>query len=81
MGARLMLVKGRIQRAGDIIHVVANRIEDRTGWLSLLMAEPKDFANPLARADEVVRPGYDLRQPSARHPRNVRIIPRSRDFH
>ena len=81
MGARLMLVKGRIQCAGDIIHVVANRIEDRTGWLSLLMAEPKAFANPLARADEVARPGYDLRQPSARHPRDVRIIPRSRDFH
>jgi len=81
MGARLMLVKGRIQRAGDIIHVVANRIEDRTGWLSLLMAEPKAFASPLARADEVARPGYDLRQPAARHPRNVRIIPKSRDFH
>jgi len=81
MGARLMLVKGRIQRVGDIIHVVASRIEDRTGWLSLLMAEPKDFTNPLARADEVARPGYDLRQPSARHPRNVRIIPKSRDFH
>jgi len=80
MGARLMLVKGRIQRAGDIIHVVANRIEDRTSWLSLLMAEPKKFANPLARADEVARPGYDLRQPAARHPRNVRTIPRSRDF-
>ncbi len=81
MGARLMLVKGRIQRAGDIIHVVATRIEDRTSWLSLLMAEPKEFANPLARADEVARPGYDLRQPAARHPRNIRIIPRSRDFH
>ena len=80
MGARLMLVKGRIQRAGDIIHVVANRIEDRTLWLSLLMAEPNKFANPLARADEVARPGYDLRQPAARHPRNVRTIPRSRDF-
>jgi error-prone DNA polymerase len=81
MGARLMLIKGRIQRAGDIIHVVANRIEDRTSWLSLLMAEPKDFSAPLARADEVARPGYDLRNPAARHPRNVRVIPKSRDFH
>jgi error-prone DNA polymerase len=81
MGARLMLVRGRIQRAGDIIHVIANRIEDKTSWLSLLMADPKDFSAPLARADEVARPGYDLRSPAARHPRNIRTIPKSRDFH
>ena len=37
--------------------------------------------NPLARADEVVKPGPDPHQPAARHPRNVRVIPKSRDFH
>jgi error-prone DNA polymerase len=38
MGARLLLVRGRIQRHNDIIHVVANHLEDKTGWLDLLSA-------------------------------------------
>ncbi len=41
MGARLMLVRGRVQRTGDIIHVVANRIEDRTPWLALLTEDAR----------------------------------------
>lgn len=65
MGSRLMLIRGRVQRAGDIIHVVANRIEDKTAWLALLTVDQ----------------GLPQTQPSARHPRNVRIIPKSRDFH
>ena len=80
MGARLLLVRGHIERAGDIIHVVAGRLEDKTGWLGLLSEDLAPFANPLARADEVVHPGYD-RQPAARHPRQIRVIPKSRDFH
>ncbi len=80
MGARLMLVSGRVQRAGDIIHVVVDRIEDCTHWLGEL-SEDVEMKNPLARADEVARPGQDRRPPSARHPRNVRVIPKSRDFH
>ena len=81
MGARLMLIRGRIQRAGDIVHVIASRIEDRTAWLALLSEDGAILANPLARADEVVKPGQDQRGPAARHPRNVRVIPKSRDFH
>ena len=80
MGARLMLISGRVQRAGDIIHVVADRIEDCTHWLGEL-SEDAEMKNPLARADEVARPGHDRRGPPARHPRNVRVIPKSRDFH
>jgi error-prone DNA polymerase len=81
MGARLMLIRGRVQRVADIIHVVAARIEDRTSWLALLTEDGALLANPLARADEVARPGHDRRDPAVRHPRNVRIIPKSRDFH
>jgi error-prone DNA polymerase len=82
MSARLMLIHGRVQRTGDIIHVVANRIEDRTSWLTLLAEDNTPLRNPLARADEVARPGPDpYPQPAARHPRQMRIIPKSRDFH
>jgi error-prone DNA polymerase len=80
MGARLMLVKGRVQRQDDIIHVIAQRIEDLTHWLSRLA--PDDLlVNPVARADEVVRGGPGgSRAALARHPRQNRIIPKSRDF-
>jgi error-prone DNA polymerase len=65
MGARLMLVRGRVQRAGDIIHVVATRIEDKTAWLALLTEDQ----------------GTPKHSPATRHPRNTRVIPKSRDFH
>jgi error-prone DNA polymerase len=79
MGARLMLVRGRIQRHKSIIHIVAGNLEDKTHWLDLLSADPGEFKNPLARTDEVARPGHDPRVGG--HPRNERVIPRSRDFH
>jgi len=36
MGSRLMLIKGRVQKTGEIIHVVASTIEDKSSWLPLL---------------------------------------------
>jgi error-prone DNA polymerase len=81
MGARLMLIRGRVQKTGDILHVVATSIEDKTPWLALLMEDGALMKNPLARADELAKPGPDPHQPAARHPRNVRVIPKSRDFH
>jgi error-prone DNA polymerase len=81
MGARLVLIHGRIQRHEDIIHVVAARLEDRSDWLHLLARDPRE-ATPLDAGSSA--PGH--RQPAAtppgrRHPRQERIIPRSRDFH
>jgi error-prone DNA polymerase len=81
MGARLMLIRGRVQKGAGVLHVVANHIEDKTEWLRLLNEDSELLRNPLARADEVVRPGPDAPQPAARHPRQMRIIPKSRDFH
>jgi len=124
MGARLILLKGRVQRhsgyvppeglppgyepaaealesAVPIIHIVAWHLADRTADLHLLSDDPTPA--PLARADEVARPGGERLPAGAsrgdriaapatapvtpgvpnlmRHPRNARIIPRSRDFH
>jgi error-prone DNA polymerase len=91
MGARLMLIRGRIQRQHrDIIHVVSSVVEDRSDLLAILM-EDADQPMPMesttageARhpASGSVRPSH-LRQQGGmrRHPRNERIMPRSRDFH
>jgi len=86
MGARLILIKGRIQRHEDIIHIVSSRLEDRSDWLSLLSEWAEEIKIPIANADEVLRPDPgSARNPShprwAGHPRNERTIPKSRDFH
>lgn len=82
MGARLLLVKGRVQSAEGVTHLVADQLIDRTGDLALLSEDAsRALDNALAHADEVRRPIDDHRVPAARHPRQTRIIPKSRDFH
>jgi error-prone DNA polymerase len=55
MGARLVVVHGRVQRHEDIIHIVAERLEDRSDWLHLLTDDDADIQVPIANADEVKR--------------------------
>ncbi len=81
MAARLMQIEGEVQRSPEgVVHIMASRIIDRSALLDRL-SDTHDANPPLARADE------DLQQPSrypggrARHPRDVRILPKSRDFH
>jgi len=56
MGARLVVVHGRVQRHEDIIHVVAARLEDRSDWLDCLTEDGEALSLALANADEVRRP-------------------------
>jgi error-prone DNA polymerase len=85
MSARLILIKGRIQRHEDIIHVVSARLEDRSDWLLALSDEAATMRIPIANADEVARPepgsARGTEAKPARHPRYTRVIPKSRDFH
>ncbi len=98
MTARLILIRGRIQRHEDIIHVIAARLDDESQLLSRLSEDHLDMPIPIANADEVLHPdpgsgsrsgsGYGRGQAAshvaprlARHPREERIIPKSRDFH
>jgi error-prone DNA polymerase len=77
MGARLMAVDGIIQRDpdSDVIHVVARWLEDHTHMLRHLSEDIMEA--PLSRGDA---PGA-MKPPPARHPRDVEIIPKSRDCH
>ncbi len=87
MGARILMVSGRVQKADNVTHIVATHLEDRTSDLGLLTEDYQrdPLKNALDRADEVQKPIAERKgMPSssgARHPRNVRIIPASRDFH
>jgi error-prone DNA polymerase len=69
MGARLLLVEGRIQRSPEgIVHLLAERLIDRSRDLSRLWED---------------EPAADRVKPETmhRHPRTVRVLPKSRDFH
>ena len=77
MGARLMAVHGMVQKDpdSDVIHVVARRLEDHSHMLRHLSEDI--ITAPLSRGDA---PGA-MRPPPGRHPRDVEVIPKSRDFH
>jgi error-prone DNA polymerase len=74
MASRLMLVEGTVQRSPeDVVHLMASCVHDCTDLLSDL----DDASPPMAASLDA----ETLRHSSARHPRNVRILPKSRDFH
>ncbi len=76
---RLPRITGKIERDGQVIHLIAEQIEDASPLLAtlgrLLMIEPDDV-----RADETKRPiGGSVR--SAQHPRDqAKVLFPSRDF-
>ena len=77
MSARLMEVEGVIERSKeDVVHVMTRRIFDRSSELRRL-SEDHETKVQLSGADEFA---YGPKG-SARHPRDVRILPGSRDFH
>ncbi len=76
MSARLMVVHGTVQMDDAVIHVVAKQMEDDTARLTTLSDDL--LRSDLARADHVVSP---LPSNTGRHPRDVSVIPKSRDFH
>ena len=94
MGARLMEVRGRVEYDDEVIHVIAAHLTDATQNLHALSDDM--LHAPVARADHVSNPlpskfaprehidplpGQLEQPPRHGHPRNVRIIPKSRDFH
>ena len=79
MTARLLVVHGRVQTDGRVIHVVADRLENRTDRLDSLADEHVPMTQTGGTAPPQARP--DHAAGGRKHPRDVRIIPKSRDFH
>ncbi|MFT3809862.1 MAG: error-prone DNA polymerase [Micropepsaceae bacterium] len=77
MMARLMVVTGRIQRSKEgVVHLMAEHIAERNDDLDTL-SEAHLASIELTRADEFAHP----RAPRGRHPRDARVVVKSRDFH
>ena len=77
MGARLMAVHGIVQKdEGDgVIHLVARTLEDHTYMLRHLSEDAMPSTLNYGDGAGAMRP------PAAAHPRDVNVIPKSRDFH
>ena len=75
MGARLMVVHGLVQRDESVIHVVAARLEDDSAMIRHLSDD--QLPSTLNAGDGA----GSWRPPARAHPRDVRTIPGSRDFH
>jgi error-prone DNA polymerase len=77
MASRLMVIEGEVQRSKEgVVHLMATTVTDRTHELQRLSQE-HDANVPIPHNDEFARPVY----PRHGHPRDVRILPKSRDFH
>src|SRR6202790_3700008 len=89
MGARLILVEGYIQSSPEqVTHLVAQRLFDRSHDLMNLANDAVYRKHALPVGPALIEPLHDdrLQHPDnpaqkIRHPRDVRILPPSRDFH
>ncbi|MBP0109985.1 MULTISPECIES: error-prone DNA polymerase [Bradyrhizobium] len=89
MGARLILVEGYIQSSPEkVTHLIAQRMVDRSHDLVGLANDALSRKHPVPAGATVVEPLNedpralaDMPAQKIRHPRNVRILPPSRDFH
>jgi error-prone DNA polymerase len=86
MGARLMQVEGRVQRSKEgVTHLMGVRVINRTAELERLSEDHQPIDPQLTRADAIKHPhraqGAKNQPGMHRHPREVRVLPKSRDFH
>jgi error-prone DNA polymerase len=87
MGARLILVEGYIQSSPEqVTHLVAQRLFDRSHDLVGLANDSRKHPVPAGPAlieplNDDPREHPDSPAQKIRHPRDVRILPPSRDFH
>jgi error-prone DNA polymerase len=63
LAARMMAVQGRIQREGEVVHLVAHRVTDLSSALASVGDRDVAFPPPQGRGDEVHHggPGLDAR--------------------
>ena len=81
IAGRLLRVKGRVQREGQVVHVIAEDITDMSQTLSTL-ARPADALPEANATDHTIVFKRSAASSTARHPREQakKLFP-SRDFH
>ncbi|RUU29989.1 error-prone DNA polymerase, partial [Mesorhizobium sp. M6A.T.Ce.TU.002.03.1.1] len=70
MGARLVRITGKLQSESNVIHIVAEKVEDLTPWLSVLLEERPDV--PVVQNDR-----QDI---AALSGKAEKVMPKGRNF-
>jgi error-prone DNA polymerase len=82
IGGRLLRVTGRLEREGQVVHLIAEHIEDLSHALLGLDKLGREIDPTGGKADEARRPVITRGKTSARHPREqAKLLFPSRDFH
>jgi len=77
LSGRLVIAEGMLQKEQEVIHVVVRRFEDLSAELFDVLAEPEAAASPRpVGSNPASRPADNPR----RHPRDVRVLPKGRNF-
>ena len=77
LAARMLAVQGRIQREGEVVHLIAQRLQDLSGMLASVGEREAAFPLPHGRGDEFHHgsPGHDPRDqpPRGAKPRDIYV--------
>jgi error-prone DNA polymerase len=72
LSASMLGVRGRVQRAGEVVHLVAEHFVDLSGLLRSVGERDEDFPLPHGSGDEArTGGGPDSREPPGRKPRDL----------
>ncbi|MGV2123951.1 error-prone DNA polymerase [Agrobacterium vitis] len=83
LGSSMMAINGRIQREGEVVHLIAQQLFDLTSDLSGLADRDMEFKLPTGRGDEFAHGspgGGDSREKSPPKPRDI-VVPLCRARH
>ncbi|ACM36640.1 MULTISPECIES: error-prone DNA polymerase [Rhizobium/Agrobacterium group] len=83
LGSSMMAIHGRIQREGEVVHLIAQQLFDLTSDLSGLADRDMEFKLPTGRGDEFAHGspgGGDSRDRSPPKPRDI-VVPLCRARH
>ena len=82
MAARLLVVEGVVQKSAEgVVHLMGRRLFDRSEDLYALPGLDAEAGKPPRGDRAAPRQPAPFAYARARHPRQVRILPKSRDFH
>ena len=74
LGAGMLAVKGRVQREGEVVHVIAHELTDLSALLRSVGDRDAPFVVPHGRGDQVTHGGGpDPRETLGRKPRDIYI--------
>ena len=77
LGSSMMAIHGKVQREGDVVHLIARQLDDLSGGLAALAGRDTDVKMPTGRGDEFAHgsPGSpDARsKPAPVRPRDIFI--------